>query len=95
MYNSPFFPYFDYCFLVWGNCNQTLKEKLQKLQNRAAKIITGDRYDVRSKDILSKLGWKSLDERRMNQMQSYVSKALHKKCLENINEMFKSSKNVK
>ena len=52
MYQSLVLPYFDYCSLIWGNCNQILKGKIQRLQNRAARIITGDTYDVRSKDIL-------------------------------------------
>ena len=40
--------------LFWcarANCNQTLKRKVQRLQNRAARVITGDSYDIRSKDI--------------------------------------------
>ena len=55
MYNSLVLPYFDYCSLVWNNCSQTLKTKVQRLQNRAARVITGDTYDIRSKDVLSKL----------------------------------------
>jgi hypothetical protein len=46
------------------NCGESLKEKLQKLQNRAARVITGDTYDVRSKDILKKLNWKNLSVKR-------------------------------
>jgi hypothetical protein len=38
--------------LVWSNCSETLKLNLQKLQNRAARVITGDNYDVQSKQIL-------------------------------------------
>ena len=30
-------PHFDYCSVVWGHCNKTLSDKLQKLQNRAAR----------------------------------------------------------
>ena len=52
LYNSVVQLYFEYCFLVWGNCGESLKEKLQKLQNRAATVITGDTYDIHSKDIL-------------------------------------------
>jgi hypothetical protein len=37
--------------------------KLQKLQNRAARVITGKSYDVRSKDILEELSWQPLMER--------------------------------
>ena len=33
-------PHFDYCSVVWGNCGKTLSSKLQKLQNRAARILT-------------------------------------------------------
>ena len=42
IYQSLVKPYFDYCSLVWGNCNQTCKDKLQKLHNRAARVITGE-----------------------------------------------------
>ena len=40
LYDSLMLPYFDYCSPLWGNCGSSIKEKLQKLQNRAAKIIT-------------------------------------------------------
>ena len=40
MYNSLVQPHFDYCSLVWSNCGKTLFNKLQKLQNRAARVIT-------------------------------------------------------
>ena len=81
-------PYFDYCSLVWANCSQTLKNKVQRLQNRAARVITGDSYDIRSKDISNKLRWKNLEERRISQTEAYVTKALQGKCPENINAMF-------
>ena len=88
-------PYFDYCSLVWGNFNQTMKEKIHRLQNRGARIITGDTYNVRSKYILTKLGWKNFDERRILQTVPHITKLHHKKCPEGINEMFKFSKNEK
>ena len=40
MYNALVMPYFNYCSPVWGNINKGLSDKLQKLQNRAARIIT-------------------------------------------------------
>ena len=33
-------PHFDYCSSVWDGLNITLNDKLQKLQNRAARVIT-------------------------------------------------------
>jgi hypothetical protein len=73
-------PYFEYCSLVWGNCGESLKEKLQKLQNRAARVITGDTYDIRSKDILKKMNWKNLSVKRKEKANAYVSKAITGNC---------------
>ena len=55
VYQTLIQPHFDYCAMVWGNCTRTLKERLQELQNRAARVITGDDYDLLSETILSKL----------------------------------------
>ena len=36
---------FDYCSMVWGNCGKPLHDKWQRLQNRAARILTNSNYD--------------------------------------------------
>ena len=33
-----------YCDTVWGNCGETLKNKLQRLQDRAARVVTKTKY---------------------------------------------------
>ena len=38
IYNAFVQPRFDYCSVLWGNCNKSLSIKLQKLQNRAARV---------------------------------------------------------
>ena len=45
VYNSLVQPHFDYCNVVGGNCNKGLSEKLQRLQNRAARILMSASYD--------------------------------------------------
>ena len=40
IFNSLVKPHFDYCNVVWGSYNKTLANKLQKLQNRAARVLT-------------------------------------------------------
>ena len=40
VYNALIKPLFDYGDVVWGNLSKTLTARLQKLQNRAASIIT-------------------------------------------------------
>ena len=62
LYNAIIQPYFDYCSTLWDNCGIGLKGKLQKFQNRAARVITGATYDIRSSDILENLNWKPLEE---------------------------------
>ena len=58
-------PYFNYCGAVWGNINKGLADKLQKLQNRAARIFTFSNYDVRSSVLLDELGWERLEYVRL------------------------------
>ena len=87
--------HFDYCSLVWGNCNKTFREKIQKLQNRAARIISGDTYEVRSHEILNKLRWKTLEELREQQMTNYVTKAMRQAQPENFSNMLNFFENEK
>ena len=49
LYTSDIDPYCRYCCSVWGVCSATEIQQLQKLQNRAARIITGSNYDAPSK----------------------------------------------
>jgi hypothetical protein len=64
IYNALVQPYFDYCSPHWDNCGSGLREKLQRLQKRAARVITGSTFDIRSVDVLNMLGWESLDQRQ-------------------------------
>ena len=47
-------PYFRYCNTVWGNCGQTLLNKLQALQNRAARVVNGVSFDEAEQNSLLK-----------------------------------------
>ena len=38
--------HFRYCFSVWGSCGETRLRALQKLQNRAARIVSNSSYDT-------------------------------------------------
>ena len=55
IYNSLVQSHFDFCSPVWGNCGKTLFNKLQKLQNRAARVITSSNYDVDADSLFHKL----------------------------------------
>ena len=60
-------PYFTYCSPVWDGIGLKLGEKLQKLQNRAARVMTRSSYEVSSASLLSELGWSVLGKSRMKQ----------------------------
>ena len=40
------------------------EDKVQKIQNRAGRVITGASYDIRLVDVLDNLKWKNLETRR-------------------------------
>ena len=40
LYNSIIEPHFSYCCSVWGSCGASKLDMLQKLQNKAARIVT-------------------------------------------------------
>ena len=56
IYNGLIEPHVDYCSAVWDGLTQQLSEKLQKLQNRAIRVITKSSYDTSSRFLLAWLG---------------------------------------
>ena len=68
--------HFDYCSLVWNNCSKTLQNKLQKLQNKAGRIITGDCYETASDTVRTKLSRDTLDARGDKQLESLMIKII-------------------
>ena len=46
IYNCLVQPYFDYCSVIWDSCGSTRADKLQKLQNLAARVLTSSSYDT-------------------------------------------------
>ena len=61
-----------------------LADKLQKLQNRSARVITGADYLTPTKEILSKLGWSNLKARRNKQMMFKIVNGMTPRYLKDI-----------
>ena len=70
-------PHFDYCNIVWGNCGITLRNKVQKLQNRAARVLTYSSYDVDAGHLFKLLGWKNLACQQQFKRATMVYSSLH------------------
>ena len=81
IYKSIIQPHFDYCSQAWGCLGKVLSDKLQRLQNRAFRIISREGYETRSKDILNKAGFFDLQTRREQQLAVVMYKIKHKMLL--------------
>ena len=58
IYRTLIEPYLRYCSTVWGQCNETQKDKLQALQNKAARTIAKVKFhDADHTRLLQDLGW--------------------------------------
>ena len=66
IYRSLAESHFRYGNIIWGTCGEVLLTKLQKMQNRAARIITKSDYDTDAGPLIDKLGWKTIRELNNN-----------------------------
>ena len=62
LYSSIVEPGFRNCCSVWGCCGKTDVDQLQKLQNRAAKVVTNSSFDAPSRPLIRSFGWKTVRE---------------------------------
>ena len=88
IYKAMIQPHFDYCSPLWDNCCLTLKDKLQKFQNRAARIIAGVNYEVNSADVLNSLGWETLEDRRIRNKSIFMFRILNGFTAPSLKESF-------
>ena len=92
IYKALIQPLFDYCDVVWSGLNEGLANRLQKLQNRAARIITQSSYEIRSAAILESLGWDNLAMRRFEHKISMMYKVLNNNAPAYLQEQLKKLK---
>ena len=77
LYTGIVEPHFRYCCSVWGCCGSTEINKLQKLQNRAARIVTNSSFDSPSRPLIEELGWKTIEQLISNESETMVFKSLN------------------
>ena len=77
LYTSIVEPHFQYCCSVWGCCNSTNILQLQRLQNRAVRIVTKSHFDDPSKLLIHSLGWKTIEGLINRQVNLTVFKCLN------------------
>lgn len=90
VYKAIVEPHFNYCCLVWDNLDETLADKLQKLQNRAARIITGAPYrSVHTDKVFNDLRWVPLKEMRLQQKAIMMFKIVNGSAPSYLQDIFK------
>ena len=59
-------PHFDYCDIIYdGNLTASDSIRLQTLQNRCARLVTGTLFRTSTNALLTDLGWERLETRRL------------------------------
>ena len=78
LYFSLVRPHLEYASTVWDPYHKTKIDKLEKVQNQAARFVTKryDRMDIPS-EMKRQLEWNSLQERRFVQRQSVIDQLTH------------------
>ena len=88
IYGALIPPHFDYCSSVWDGLNITLNDKLQKLQNRAARVITKSQYDASPATFL--VSWDNLLTRRKKHKAILMFKTINDLTPFYLHELFES-----
>ena len=78
VYNALIYPYFKYCCEVWDVFGEAQSKRLQKLQNRAARIIKNLGNNVDHTFALHELGWGPLKDDRKKIKAKMMYKVLIK-----------------
>jgi hypothetical protein len=78
-------PYLIYCCPVWDGIGSELSSKFQKLQDRAARMITESTYENSSNSLLEELNWHQLSINRKNLKAILMQyKTINKRVYQNI-----------
>ena len=64
IYFSFIRPLLEYADVVWSNCTKYESNDLEKIQNEAARIVTGATKLVSINSLLTETGWETLESRR-------------------------------
>ena len=80
--------HFRYCCSVWGSCGVTTRKTLDKLQNRAIRIITNIAYDMSVGPLLRQIQLPSISDMIMQESASVVYKAVNSEASFYLTEQF-------
>ena len=62
---------------MWGSCGESRRLTLQKLQRRAARIVTNSSYDAPTDALIQRLNWPDIAEIIIRETATIVYKSLY------------------
>ena len=74
MYMSFLLPVVEYASVVWDGCSEQDSQTLQKIQNEAARLVTGLTRSVPLENLFKECGWTTLSKRRQQHKLSFMYK---------------------
>ena len=75
MYTSYMFQVIEYAAIVWDGCTAQDSQTLQKIQNKAAWLVTGLTRSVSLENLYKECGWATLPQRRHQHKLSFMYNA--------------------
>ena len=88
-------PNFNYCCFVWGSCGTSKLNKLQKLQSRAARIVTNSPFDSSATSLIQDQGRPTIEELIHRETSVMAYKRLNKlapdylsRCISKLSELY-------
>ncbi len=94
LYNAIVVPHLDYGDIVYESCIHNNLDKLQKMQNQAARIISGSSHHTHRNDMYADLNWLSLKIRCLMHKCIIVYKCLNGMAHQYLNDNITSNDNV-
>ena len=89
-------PYFRYCNSTWGTCNRSLRDRLQALQNRAARTVANVKFEgTDHAKLLKELDWLNVCELIEYDTASLVYKIENDLAPTHMKNMFMKSSEVR
>ena len=88
IYVSFLRPILEYASVVWDNCTFNEKDKLEKIQIEAGRIVTGLTRSTSLYNLFRELGWLTLSERRKYQKLVLAFKITHDMVPQYLSSLF-------
>ena len=93
LYNTLILPYISYCTIIWGNCSDSLINKVFILQKRAIRIITSSPPRTPSKPLFTKYNILTIHDIFKLQIASFMYMYFTKKLPTVFNNLFTLNSN--